>query len=135
MTKKHLLMMAALLLTAVSAQADDLVPYLVFQNANGTTSSITAVGTTITFSDGSLQAVNGDTTYTFPLSDLSKMYFSSTPAGINDVNAEADEGVVVYSTAGVILGQYRNLTEAQASLKRGLYLVKKAGETIKVAVK
>ena len=60
---------------AATAQADD-YPYLTFETADGTKVSVAAADLTLTISDGKLVVNNGAQSFT--LTELSKMYFSST---------------------------------------------------------
>lgn len=120
---------------AVQAKADD-YGYLTFQTSNGAEQSLAVSNLKITISDGKLVATNGTTSQTFSLSDLSKMYFSSTATGIKGTTVTAtDTSVDVYSTSGVRMGTYTSLNVAKANLKPGVYVVKETNKTYKITVK
>jgi hypothetical protein len=124
----------SLLVGTTAAQAYD-YPYLVVQSADGTTKSIAVESLVLTFQDGQLVATNGDGTQSFTLTDLSKMYFTSSTTAISQV-AEQEEGPVeVYALSGMFVGRYDTLSAARANLKQGVYLMKTKGTTKKVAIK
>ena len=84
MLKKQILTLMVMI-AAVSAQADNYdYPYLTFETADGTKTSISTASLTIHIQDGKLMA--GSTELT--LADLSKMYFSTSDetTGIEEVN-------------------------------------------------
>lgn len=135
MKKLMIMLMAAWV--AVAAQAYD-YPYLTFENADGTQSSVSVESLTLTVSDGQIVAVGADGTQTYPLASLSKMFFSkeaAQPTGINAVDAQADSPVEVFSVAGLSLGTFRSAGEAQSRLKPGVYVVKQGKRTIKTVVR
>ena len=125
-----LVMMAA----CINIMADDFT-YLTVENSDGTTTSMTASGLTITFADGQLKASNGSETWTLPLSSLSKMYFSNTD-GISEAAQAIDDGeVTAYSTNGIVMGTFSSLDEARSQLKKGIYVIKSGSRTIKITVR
>ncbi len=132
--KKFLLTLIVALASFNSIFAGD-YDYLIVQKADGTKQSFTAVGLKLTFENGNLVATSGGSSATFSLADLQKMFFSSEPAGIKELTDDANQAVVVYTASGQAVGQYQNLKEAQSRMQRGLYIVKTASGTIKVAVK
>ena len=88
MKKKILMTMFALWGVLQGAWCNDYL-YLTFQNADGTTKSLSVESLSITFEDGKLMATNVDGEEALSLSDLSKMYFSkNTSILIGDVNME-----------------------------------------------
>ncbi len=134
--KKLMIMLMAVFAT-VAAQAYD-YPYLTFENADGTQSSVSVESLTLTVSDGQIVAVGADGTQTYPLASLSKMFFSkeaAQPTGIASINTVADSPVEVFSVAGVSLGTFQSASEAQCRLKPGVYVVKQGKLTIKTVVR
>jgi len=140
-------MKRTILLAAIAAWgfnptwADD-YPYLMFQTADGNTIAVTASELTITFADGKLIATNAEGTQTLTLTDLSKMYFSTTgdANAIEDVKADgptdmSQEPVEVFTLTGISIGKYDTLQQAKSSLSQGIYVVKSASRTLKIAVK
>lgn len=141
------IMKRTILLAAIAAWefnptwADD-YPYLMFQTADGSTTAVTASDLTITFSDGKLIATNAEGTQTLNLTNLSKMYFSATgdANAIEDVKADgqlnmSQEPVEVFTLTGISIGKYDTLQQAKSSLSQGIYVVKSASRTLKIAVK
>lgn len=119
------------------AQADD-YPYLTFLDTNGTEQSVVATGLVITFSDGQMNATdnNGKVT-TISLSDLKKMYFSSATSAIDSTGTEEeakDSEVEVFTLAGNSLGKYEDIRQAKTALQKGVYVVKRSHQTLKIAV-
>ena len=126
------------LLTAMTVgqqlSADDFT-YLTVEANDGTTTTMTANGLTLTFSDGQLYATNGTESWSLPLSGLSKMYFSNTDA-ISLPLSEIGEGEVdIYSTSGISMGKYQSIDEARKHLKKGVYVVKDGSRTLKITIR
>ena len=119
------------------AHADD-YPYLTFLNTNGTEQSVVATGLIITFSDGQMIATdNGGKVTTISLSDLNKMYFSSGTSAIENTETEEetkDSEVEVFTLEGTSLGKYEDIQQATTSLQKGVYVVKRSHQTLKIAV-
>lgn len=116
-----------------AALADDGYDYLVFSLQDGTSQSVTAVGTSITFSGTNAVVSNGSTKFTLSLADLASMFFSSdaSTTGISTIDADgtsADNGEAteIYTLNGVRVDDMS---------KRGVYIVKKNGKTFKQVVK
>ncbi len=116
-----------------AALADDGYDYLVFSLQDGTSQSVTAVGTSITFSGTNAVVSNGSTKFTLSLADLASMFFSSdaSATGISTIDADgtsADNGEAteIYTLNGVRVDDIS---------KRGVYIVKKNGKTFKQVVK
>lgn len=107
--------------------------YLVFQTANGTSTSVDVKDLTITINGTSLVVTNNSGTQSFTLSDLSKMYFSST-AGITDISSDKNQEVEIYSPSGMFVGKFDNLLSAQKQLDKGIYFVKSDNQTSKINI-
>lgn len=129
---KQLLIILTLCLTTVTAKADDF-KYLILESNDGTTYSMSAMGLTLTFSDGNLVSSDGTTV---PLSSLTKMYFSET-SGISTVpSTSSDSRVTVYTISGIQTGTFNDMTSAVSNLSKGLYIIKQTdGNIIKYTVK
>jgi len=130
MKKRFLLSLALLLVLGMNtkAYAADYA-YLTLTEQDGTKTSLTAVGLTITFSDGNLVATNSTTSEskTLSLSNLASLSFtvSDETTGIDGVKtsfsiAEAD---AIYDLTG-------RQVPSGSSLPKGVYLIKK-GSIIK----
>ena len=127
---KRLFLGLLLALVSLSVQADDF-RYMAFQTNDGTIRTITAEGLQLTFDDGKLTATSGDEQVVISLSELSKMYFTDTPVGIEAPvlsQNELDDNAVVYNLQGMCVGRL----QAQP---KGIYIVKVNGQRRKVILK
>lgn len=132
MKKKNLLkkmgMMAAFALLGNSAMADDF-HYLTFETTDGAKASVEISALSMTIDGTTLAAGN----QTFPLSNLSRMYFSvsdetSSATGIRQLdNLNWQEILAVYDLQGHKI--------AKEKMKKGVYIVKTQGGTYKIASK
>lgn len=131
---------------ATALWADSDYDYLVFALQDGTESSLPSENLTIKFPDGKFVATDGKTTFTAPLSEMSRMYFSSTPAGIAAVSTEGDgvsarivDGRLrVNAPQGTSVRLYRAdgaAVSADARLDAGVYVAKVGSRTFKVLAK
>ena len=114
-----------------SIHADD-YDFLTFEQQDGTKKSITALGTVITFADGQAVATYGEETYEVTIADLAKMYFSAEDitTGIEvvpSVVALPQQGEQWFTTDGRQVPPTR--------LGKGVYIVKKNGQTFKTVVR
>ncbi|MBQ6063559.1 MAG: hypothetical protein IJK42_14945 [Prevotella sp.] len=131
--KRFVLFVALMAMVSVRVMADE-YPYLTFEQTDGTITTIAATGTTITFNNGNLIASQDGETKTIALTDLNKMYFSATSA-VRNMFTEEESDYVIYSIEGCKIGTYKNLSDAQAILSHGIYVVKKSGNTYKTIMK
>lgn len=132
MKKKNLLkkmgMMAAFALLGTSAMADDF-HYLTFETTDGAKASVEISALSMTI-DGTTLVVGNQT---FPLSNLSRMYFSvsdetSSATDIRQLdNLNWQEILAVYDLQGHKI--------AKVKMKKGVYIVKTQGGTYKIASK
>ena len=116
-----------------AALADDGYDYLVFSLQDGTSQSVAAVGTSITFCGTNAVVSNGSTEFTLSLADLTSMFFSSdaSTTGISAIetdgtSADNGEATEIYTLNGVRVDDMS---------KRGVYIVKKNGKTFKQVVR
>lgn len=136
-------------LPAFAAQAQD-YGYLTFRTANGTEQGIAAAELKIIFADGKMLATAGTETLNIALSDLAAMYFAPERTGIDKVGAgdaaaldwHLDEGslhaaaadddtmIRLYDASGKAVASGRGALSAK--LAKGIYVMKAAGQTIKV---
>lgn len=122
-----LTMLAALTLGARAAEYN----YLVFTLNDGTTQSVSASNLNITFADGKLKATSGNNTVTIDLTSLAKMEFSNEgTTGISTVSCDfvITDDTEIYDLNG------RHLP-SNATLSRGIYIIKSNGKTTKVNIK
>ena len=130
--KKSLLLFITLLGMA-TVQAED-YKYLTIVGIDGTKTSLTAIGLSISFSDTQLTAKNAytDETTTIALTNLASMNFSNTDetTGIHTIQANEmnEKSDAVYNLQGEQLPD-------NATLSKGIYIIKKGNETLKVIVK
>ena len=115
------------LVGALTVQADNTYPYLTFEMTDGVKVSVPVESLTLTISGTSLTA--GEETFT--LSNLSKMYFSTTDestTGIEEItNAVLDEAADIYDLQG------HKVSKEQ--MKKGVYIVKTKNRTYKMIVR
>ena len=120
----------------LTAQAAD-YQYLTIEKNDGTQQSLTAVGLTISYSATAMTATNGSETTTIALSELNRMYFSNTKdaTAISDISSlQQDEEATIYDLSGRQIAEGR-LSTVKPLLRKGVYLVKQQGKTIKIQVK
>lgn len=125
---KKVLLTLSVLAMALTVQADD-YPYLTFETADGTKTSVSTTALTITIQNGKLMAGTTE----LSLADLSMMYFSSTSetTAINAVEADdlsLGDADAVYDLAG------RRIPNG-ATLSKGIYVIKKGSITRKIQVR
>ena len=124
---KKVFLLVAVIIGSLTAQAENYdYPYLTFETADGTKTSISTASLTIHIQDGKLMA--GSTELT--LADLSKMYFSTSDetTGIEEVNITTlDESVDIYDLQG------RKVSKEQ--MRHGVYVIKTNKGNRKVSVK
>jgi hypothetical protein len=101
--------------------------YLTFEMTDGAKASVAVSSLTLTISDNTLTAGS----QTFILSNLSKMYFSSsdeTTTGIEEItSATLDEATEIYDLKG------HKVSKDQ--MRRGVYIVKTNSRTYKMIVR
>lgn len=119
-----ILMMAGTLPTMAESY-----PYLTFELTDGTKVSVSVSSLTLTVNGTTLKAGS----QTFTISNLSKMYFSSTDetsgaTAIDELTADDFEGKEIYDLNGHKL-------DSDAQLPRGVYIVKSKNKTCKIVVK
>ena len=124
---KKLVLIIMALVGALTVQADNTYPYLTFEMTDGVKVSVPVESLTLTISGTSLTA--GEETFT--LSNLSKMYFSTTDestTGIEEItSATLDEAADIYDLQG------HKVSKEQ--MKKGVYIVKTKNRTYKMIVK
>lgn len=121
--------------TVVVSYAYD-YPYLTFQTIDGSVQSVDVDQLTLIISDGQLVVQNGKTDATFAISNMSKMYFSTVAAGIADVVADTENGIVeVYSVNGTLVGRFDTMMQTLSSLTNGIYVIKAGNKTQKIIVR
>jgi hypothetical protein len=126
--KKTLLSLMAMMGVAV-AQADDTTfPYLILETSDGTKTAVEVTSTDVALTFSGTTLTVGDKT--FPLADLSKMYFAAEneAAGIAELKV-ADEGSII----AIYDLQVRNVSRDQ--MTPGIYVVKTTTGSRKVTVK
>ncbi|MBO7539231.1 MAG: hypothetical protein J6T44_08110 [Prevotella sp.] len=123
--KKIILFWMALFGT-LAVQAENYA-YLTFEMTDGAKASVAVSSLTLTISDNTLTAGS----QTFILSNLSKMYFSSsdeTTTGIEEItNATLDEATEIYDLKG------HKVSKDQ--MRKGVYIVKTNSRTYKMIVR
>lgn len=122
---KKIFLLLPLLVGTLTAQAGDYA-YLTFETTDGVKASVSVEGLTLTFSGTTLTAGS----QSFSLSNLSKMYFSTSDetTGIEEITAATlDEAADIYDLQG------HKITKNQ--MKKGVYIVKTKNKTYKMVVR
>jgi hypothetical protein len=130
--KKTMLMTLLCIFSSLTMQAGD-YQYLVFTLSNGTTQAVTATDLSIAFTGDNLVATSGNETLaTLPLSTLTSMEFSNDDtSGIESVSVNqltTDSNTVIYDLNG------RQMPK-DATLPKGVYILKNSNKTIKVNIR
>ena len=124
---KKIILFLTMLVGVLTAQAEDFT-YLTFETTDGAKASI-SVATDVTLSFSGTTLTVG--TQSFPLTNLSKMYFSATDestTGISEVmKADLDEATEIYDLQG------KKVSKDQ--MHRGVYVIKTKQGTFKLNVK
>ena len=123
---KKILLLLTILVGTLTAQADS-YSYLTFETTDGAKASVSVSDLTLSISGTTLTAG----TQSFTLSNLSKMYFSTTDestTGIEEItSATLDEATDIYDLQG------HKATKEQ--MRRGVYIVKTKQRTYKMVVR
>ena len=104
----------------------DVYTYLTFEMTDGTKVSVATSSLTLTFSGNTLTVGS----QTFTLSDLSKMYFSTSnesTTGIEEIASLDDEDAEIYDLQG------HQIQKEQ--MRKGVYIIKTKNRTRKILVK
>ena len=110
-------------------------PYLTFELTDGTKVSVSVCSLTLTVNGTTLKAGS----QTFTISNLSKMYFSSTDetsgvTAIDELTADDFEGKEIYDLNGHKI-ELQITNYELPKLPRGVYIVKSKNKTCKIVVK
>ena len=110
-------------------------PYLTFELTDGTKVSVSVSSLTLTVNGTTLKAGS----QTFTISNLSKMYFSSTDetsgvTAIDELTADDFEGKEIYDLNGHKI-ELQITNYVLPKLPRGVYIVKSKNKTCKIVVK
>ena len=123
---KKILLLLTILVGTLTAQADS-YSYLTFETTDGAKASVSVSDLTLSISGTTLTAG----TQSFTLSNLSKMYFSTTDestTGIEEItSATLDKATDIYDLQG------HKVTKEQ--MRRGVYIVKTKQRTYKMVVR
>ena len=110
-------------------------PYLTFELTDGTKVSVSVSSLTLTVNGTTLKAGS----QTFTISNLSKMYFSSTDetsgaTAIDELTADDLEGKEIYDLNGHKI-ELQITNYELPKLPRGVYIVKSKNKTCKIVMK
>jgi hypothetical protein len=124
---KRIILFMAMLVGVLTAHADNYA-YLTFETTDGAKASVSVEGLTLTISGTTLTVGS----QSFTLTNLSKMYFSTTDeTGTTDISevmkADLDEATEIYDLQG------HKVSKDQ--MRRGVYIVKTNSRTYKMVVK
>lgn len=128
--------------TAITASAQS-YDFLTFQKSTGTETSLRSDHVKITFEGGNLVATNGSETFSAPLNEMAKMFFSNTATGIQLVNT-SDDALTASIVNGhlstnapvgsriCVIGMDGRQLNPNAPISKGTYLVRINNTTLKV---
>ncbi len=131
---RKLLAIALLALVFLPMKAGD-YKYLVMQTTSGELTFLSTEQLTMTIEDGQLTAKSTAAGQAFTLSDLDRMYFSTTANSISNATIPHNAEGEIFTATGARIGKYKNLTTACKTLKKGIYIVKTKSSTHKIIVK
>ena len=124
---KKIVLLFIALAGALTVLADNAYTYLTFETTDGAKASVPVESLTLTISGNTLTADS----QTFILSNLSRMYFSTTDetvSGIEEItSATLDEATDIYDLQGHKVSKEK--------MKKGIYVVKTKNKTYKMIVK
>ena len=128
---KKIALTLLILVVTLTAQAEDFA-YLTFETTDGAKASVAVEGLTLSISETTLTVG----TQSFTLTNLSKMYFSTTDestTGISEVmKADLNEATEIYDLSGK---KIVNSKSSNSKLPRGVYVIKTKQGTFKLNVK
>ena len=128
---KKLALSFLILVGTLSAQAEDYT-YLTFKTTDGAKTSV-SVSSDVTLTISGTTLTVG--TQSFTLSNLSKMYFSTSDetTGISEVmKADLERATEIYDLSGK---RIVNRKSSNSKLPHGVYIVKTTSKTYKMVVK
>ena len=129
---KKLFLFLMLMAGTLTAQAADYA-YLTFETSDGGKASVSVASLSLTISGTTLTVAlqdSEDSSLSFPLSNLSRMYFSNTneTTGIEEITSDTlDEAADIYDLQG------HKVSKDQ--MRRGVYIVKTKNRTYKIMAK
>lgn len=107
-----------------------------FRSVDGGVTNVALDNLKMSFSDGNLIVTNGAQQFSFPVSSLSSMEFSTAMAGTVGIADQtvSDSSITVYSIDGICYGEFGCPRCAEKALPSGTYiLISKDGKTKKIA--
>lgn len=130
---KKLVLVLFLLLGIQSKAAE--YSYMIFVSSDASETSMAVSNLSFSVSGTTLTATNTATSKTFVLSELAKMYFSTSANGISSLFASGSNGsVTVFNLAGVQIGEFSDYSSLIKSLQKGVYIIKQGRETQKISI-
>ena len=123
---KKLYLFLAVMLGTLTAHAEDYT-YLTFVTSDGAKTSVSVSSLTMSISGTTLAAGSK----TFTLSDLTKMYFSTSDETATDIKSISVKDLKEYSEVHDLNGKKMS----KDKLKKGVYIVKTKTGNYKIVVK
>ena len=110
--------------------------YLTIVETDGTKTSLTAVGLSMTFSSDKLTITNAytDESKTIALGDLASMNFSNNDETTGIRSIQTEESISIEDADAIYTLQGQQLP-ANAQLRKGVYLIRKGTKTQKLQVR
>lgn len=103
---------------------------LTFVERDGTETHLWADGLELSYNEGMITARNGEISKAFEVSSLARMFFSDTPQGVETVDSESSSVLAVYTSGGILIGEYGSVKAMMETLEPGIYIVR-TGKNVK----
>ena len=127
---KSLILAAGMVLPMTSFAAE--YQWLTFRMSDNTEMSVAADNLSIDYCDANLHLKSATVDQTIPVAQIKTMRFTSSAAGINDVNIDRPEVADYFTAGGVKVGRFASVEEARNNLPSGVYVGKSEVKTFKV---
>lgn len=106
--------------------------WLTFRMADNSEVSVAADNLSINYRDANLYLKSATVDQTIAVAQIKTMRFTSSAAGINDVDANLPCEADYYTVSGVKVGRFTSIEDARKNLPSGIYVTKGEGKTFKV---
>lgn len=127
---RSLILAVGMVLPIASFAAD--YQWLTFRMADNSEVSVAADNLSINYSDANLYLKSATVDLTISVDQIKTMRFTSSEAGIDDVNINLPFKADYYTVSGVKVGRFTSIEEARKNLPSGIYIAKNETKIFKV---
>lgn len=127
---RSLILAVGMVLPMASFAAD--YQWLTFRMADNSEVSVAADNLSINYRDANLYLKSATVDQTIAVAQIKTMRFTSSAAGINDVDANLPGETDYYTVSGVKVGRFTSIEDARKNLPSGIYVTKGEVKTFKV---